>query len=327
MTDVIFTLALDRFKRPQAERPGQPFYSNYLIGRLRGFDDPPFNPKAKYKWIIGMLRALNLVDPEKGVVGAFVPLSCFRKLLIPAIRMHRFPLSRQEEPEGVEHLLQFSEKKEHKFEDPDLDYPAAALKDVQQRSLTGLGLPKDPWPPVDPSQEKQILLHIRAKTQRRKLTNAKELKQILESQYRANVTVISDSWLPKTFKEQAVTYNSYQYIISAHGAHLANAIFCREGTKIVEIFCNKHKLDLNPDPTLRERGPNTSFKDWWGGSYAQWFEPYTRRVGIDHFERGEKMPEQCEGHFSDIMINIPETLPLIANRFGLVPREATAVQA
>jgi len=192
------------------------------------------------------------------------------------------------------------------------------------RNDTGLGLPNEPWPQEhDADTDKQILLHIRGKTQRRKLTNADELKTLLETKYRANVTVLSDAWLAYTFEKQSSTYNQYQYIITAHGAHLANGFFCRVGTKIVEIFCNKHHHDLNPDPTLTERG-DASFKDWFGGSYAQWFETFTRRLGIDHFERGENHPERCgtaaDGHFSDIDIHIPEALPLIVNRFGLVPR-------
>ena len=147
-------------------------------------------------------------------------------------------------------LFRFLEKKERGFVDPELDYPVAALKDIQQRSLTSLGLPREPWPPADPREDKIILMHIRAMSQQRKLLNAVELKNTLESQYRVYVTMLTNRWLAYNFTTQAKTYNQYRYIITGNGAHLAN-------------FCNKHKHDLNPDPTLTERGANTTYERWW----------------------------------------------------------------
>jgi len=98
LTDVLFTLQLDRFHRSELanerEAQGLPFYPHYLAGRLRGFDEPPLHHKAKYKWLLGMLRVLNLVNVQEGMVAAHIPLSCFAKLLVPAIRIHRFPLSK-----------------------------------------------------------------------------------------------------------------------------------------------------------------------------------------------------------------------------------------
>jgi capsular polysaccharide biosynthesis protein len=41
-----------------------------------------------------------------------------------------------------------------------------------------------------------------------------------------------------TLKEQAQVFNSHDILIMVHGAQMANAIFTKEGTKLIEVGCN-----------------------------------------------------------------------------------------
>jgi capsular polysaccharide biosynthesis protein len=51
---------------------------------------------------------------------------------------------------------------------------------------------------------------------------------------RFGFTTLSLSGL--SFEEQVRLFNNAEVIVSPHGAGLANLVFCKEGTKIIEIF-------------------------------------------------------------------------------------------
>jgi len=347
LTDGIFSFILDRYQRStQQDGPyynmhslvnnedKDPYYRRYLIGKFKGYEPPTYRRNFGYGWQYEMMGVLGLIQPgpksEGGTaIQGHYPLTCFKKLLVPTLHMQRYPVNSIEDPKGYQLFREFSE-----MGAPYHTYPQAALRDMHQRALQNMGFPHEPWPQDDDEEDdkgvvkdKPILIHVRAKSQRRKLLNALELKTIMERQYHVNVTIVQEDWLKYSFTQQAQTYNQYPYIITAHGAHLANAVFMRPKTKVLEIFCNKYSVDLNPNINLTTWDQTTtSHKDWWGGSYASWFETFTRRLDVDHFEYGAENGVHCAGgvkksHASDIRIDIPKVLPLIVNRFHLVPRQ------
>ena len=74
-----------------------------------------------------------------------------------------------------------------------------------------------------------------------------------------------------SFREQVNFFSESNTIISPHGAGLANLVFCKPGTKIIEIF-----------------PPN---------SYSNIFENISRNVGLNYFS--------CEGSGIDKINNMP----------------------
>jgi hypothetical protein len=65
----------------------------------------------------------------------------------------------------------------------------------------------------------------------RNVINENELIALLD---RFGFTTLSLSGL--SFEEQVRLFNNAEVIVSPHGAGLANLVFCKEGTKIIEIF-------------------------------------------------------------------------------------------
>lgn len=65
----------------------------------------------------------------------------------------------------------------------------------------------------------------------RRLHNEDELIEALEQQ---GFTIIQLEYL--TFDEQMLLFSHAEYIIGAHGAGLANMVFCQPGTKIIELM-------------------------------------------------------------------------------------------
>lgn len=66
---------------------------------------------------------------------------------------------------------------------------------------------------------------------RRKLTNEDEILQILK---KYGFEILSTESM--SVQEQIIIFHSAKIIISAHGAGLANLIFCQPGTKVIELF-------------------------------------------------------------------------------------------
>ncbi len=80
--------------------------------------------------------------------------------------------------------------------------------------------------------KKQRLIYIsRAKAQTRKVLNEDEVRTFLER--RGFETVFLEEL---SFQEQVATLASARAVVAAHGAGLANIVFCESGTPIIECF-------------------------------------------------------------------------------------------
>ena len=75
----------------------------------------------------------------------------------------------------------------------------------------------------------------REKARRRQVTNEAELWPWLQS--RGFVKVSSEDL---TWSEQIAVFRHAKVIVSAHGAALANLVFCASGTKVVELFNRRY---------------------------------------------------------------------------------------
>ena len=112
-----------------------------------------------------------------------------------------------------------------------------------------------------PTSAPKILLFDRYDATSRHLVNASDIISKLQQSYNIQIyRVPATEWSNATLLHQAKLFNSYQYIISPHGAHLFNMIHVRPQTKILEIQC----------PVLNRR--------W--GLHQQWFSMYGPAINV-----------------------------------------------
>jgi capsular polysaccharide biosynthesis protein len=79
--------------------------------------------------------------------------------------------------------------------------------------------------------EYQRIYLSRADASHRKVTNEDQVMDVLEA-YRFKKITLSDF----SIAEQIGIFASAQIIVSPHGANLTNLVFCRPGTKVIELF-------------------------------------------------------------------------------------------
>jgi hypothetical protein len=234
MTDQLFPLALDKYYRG-SNSTKNPFYDRYLLGKYWKF----YDAYAEFFWCYDIMRAAGFLQASKpgNIVTPMTTFNwnCFESLAVPPISMYRYPINKQEDPEQFQAFTQIMDRNKWKirYDLPDsarYHFPTKALTDMRDSITNYYNLSHDPWPQEqsedaedDSTTYKQIFIHARAKKQKRKITNVQELKKRLEEDYyHVNVTLYTEEWLPLTLQQQMQVYNSYRYIITGHGAHLAN---------------------------------------------------------------------------------------------------------
>ncbi|MFL5748592.1 MAG: glycosyltransferase family 61 protein [Niastella sp.] len=89
------------------------------------------------------------------------------------------------------------------------------------------------------NQSKKIVYCSRQDTKNRTITNEKELIEVLENRFNAEIFITGNH----NIQEQANKFYSADVIISPHGANLSNALYCRPDTYIIEMLPDKY---LNP---------------------------------------------------------------------------------
>jgi hypothetical protein len=322
LTDLVFTLGLDYYvgtinqtcTTEQQQQQG-PFYPKYIQATWKKFAEEIRIPRKH--WCNEFLHTMGWIDQYKGFIDvtSHHPI-CFKKMVVPAVELFRMPYS----------LVERKIRKKQSPAGKNVELPTAALEQMRARMLQHLHLPSDPWPTAAnaTSIHKTILLHVRADAERRKMTNHVALQQLLQQNYQnVTVTILKEDWIGKNFSQQAQTYNQYQYVVTGHGAHLANAFYCRANTQIVEFFCcfGKNPIPINVSLThaqMQFLPPEAKMSHAWdGGSQRSWFSTWARRMGMDYYEVGQT---SCQYNHEDIKVNLTQAIPLIANRFGLVPR-------
>jgi hypothetical protein len=320
LSDMVFSLALDRFSRQQA-RARRPTFGKYVYARF-------FKVERSYQpdWCFEFLKAAGFLQPHEGIVSNLSKdgTVCFRKLYVPNFGLHRFPLS-FDDSASIDALRGFSILEHfmtHNFTDRSLVYPTEALDELRKSVCQGLRLPFAPWKEEDLLKEEvSILLYNRKGSPRRHWKNDEEVAHLLEKEYHVKVEIVGEEWETMSFAEQISLYNSHSHILTVHGAHEGNLIACRPSTRIVEVQC-VHPADPQPDESLSARHESTDSVAWYGST--SWFTSFSRRLGIEHFVIGES--KGCAGgrdgiHGStEIRVNATRLVHFFARRCGLTPR-------
>ena len=135
----------------------------------------------------------------------------------------------------------------------------------------------------EPTPNVTIFFYDRSDTTSRRIRNAAQLKQKLEEEYQG-VTVDlygKDEWSPfiDNATAQALLYNSYQYLIAPHGAHLANLIYARPDTKVLEVQCYM--------PTSSDQAIHQQWYSRWSPAVNLTYAVYTEVEGCK--DRGTKI--------------------------------------
>lgn len=223
INDIGLNLALDHHNRHNRDRKDEEFlYAQYIRSSKKTFYKTNTD-----KWCPYLFEAAKLVRKDD-----ILPLDenkgqyCFRKLLIPNIVGFRYPNivpnnSSNASPESEAYKWM----KMDNLSLADKEYPLEAILSFRDRIYQNFGLDREPWP-VDDSDNKEetksVLLHVRPRGQRRRIMNVEHLSRYLEAYYNVNIKLMEEEWGSFNVTEQAKVYNSYEYILSAHGGHLGN---------------------------------------------------------------------------------------------------------
>lgn len=357
LSDMLLPFALDRYYRGRTDlafpQPSinvnetdpslsfpypNPFYGKWLLGHGYAFS----RPHGADGWCRDVAELAGFIKKENHLTFPETAdhKTCFRKLIVGHPAMWRYPRSIREDPIQVKLVrkqLVVRQDLIYKHKDQALDYPTGALQDFRRSIQDAYQLPYQAWPDLhasssDNKKPKQILFHTRSDHQRRRIVNLEDLQQRLEEHYLVNITVMKDAWANYTVEEQFQTYNSFQYILTGHGAHQANGIACRPKTHIMEIFCKVRSAKLpNPKLTLKPRHfmNTTDYVDWYGASPYMWFSLWGRRLGMEHYELGQEKCidigiEERYNRNHNIELDLEMTVEMMVNRFQLIPRSRPA---
>jgi hypothetical protein len=90
---------------------------------------------------------------------------------------------------------------------------------------------------IDDDSLNSINTNITTGNERREIKEREMLEEYLKNKYSDKFKAIFLE--EKTFEEQVKLFNNSKLIIMAHGACMSNMFFCKPGTTIIEVICNK----------------------------------------------------------------------------------------
>jgi Glycosyltransferase 61 len=319
ISDYMMPLIRDRFERQTLKKleKGIPEYPNWVRMHRKLL---PYDPKI---YCNQLLIAAGFIAPEGFISENHV---CFERLFIAATAQQRFPLNQELMPIAKYELQVTKYKSSLLPSAADLtgpEYPREALVEFRQTLWQNMNLRGDPWTDqqtkVVDKVGPRILFYNRFGSRQRPWKNSHEVADILRQGYIVNIDVMGQEWNSLNFTQQAWLYNNYSHIVTVHGAHLANLIFSRPGTQVIEIApVGYKKLRLNE--SLKHREEAKDQRDWYGP--LGWFSSFTRQVGIEHFMlHAEDHIRTLRDASSGMDINSTRAVNCIVSRFGLKPRE------
>ena len=270
----------------------------------------------------------HLLDKNKKRIHKLI---CFNELIVPHYFEHRFT----PDPNSLRELHTRLLENGRMLSDP---WPTSTRSSLNASAhyIKNVNLP--PNPPI------RILLYDRKGSPRRRYRNSEEVVKYLQSKYNVYVHLLGEEWNNLSPSEQATLFNTYPNILSVHGAHLANLIYVRPYTKIIEIQC---EIEMKVQKQIRTTQPsgatnsgaylNFKYDPAWYGVAAtrkrnksqKWFRSFTRYLeGVEHFIFREKQGcIQADGtldeYYSpqDFHIDPQEFGEYIAQRFGLEKKQ------
>jgi len=160
---------------------------------------------------------------------------------------------------------------------------------------------------------------------RRQWKNAADVRRVLEERYpHVHVQLIhDDAWDQYTFQQHATIFHSASHIVTVHAGAEANLIFCRPGTRVIELAClgkwdpQAQSNVTQPPPRV---GDDLQENIAWQGPVG-WYSSFTRPLGIHHYILSDTL--NCtlgKGRIHDaaeLVVDVNMTVQFIASRMGL----------
>ena len=258
----------------QPHEPSYPWYTTpYHAAKSECAHDP-----SQQEWCCFVANKLNIFDATKAAVvshGEGQP-RCFRELWMPIHMENRFPFD-WTEPNfagNADRIRQWGNNR-HIYSSITA-FPQRKLVQMQ-RNLHRSVFHEYPMPRETAfGGPRTILILDRKGSTRRQWGNVKDTLAMIQQQFgRHNITYLGEQYNGLGPQQQAELFNAADIIISLHGAQLANLIFARSGTKVLELRDGAAKMSRD----ILVQSEATA-DEWWGA--AGWFT-FSRRIGIDHF--------------------------------------------
>ena len=161
------------------------------------------------------------------------------------------------------------------------------------------------------------MFYTREGVGRRFVSNANETKKLLERDYRVKIDLLGREWNDMTPGQQAALFNNYSHMVMPHGAQMANFVYSRIHTKIIEIFPGEAPPE--PDLSLMTWDGNMSRPSDCHG-HNGWFSSATRRMGFEYFVISD---HSAHLEAPTMPVNISRFIPFVASRFRLQRRDNT----
>lgn len=279
LNDLAFSLAVDVMVR--AKQNVTPAYGRFLYGNLRGIH---MNQDCDNVCCDMITHKLGLANASNAIQVEIDRPVCMAKLVVPNVA-------------NLRHVR-----------NAETDKALSELRERMFRATTGI-LDSTSWPETPPELP-TIFLYDRTDSGRRQLANATDIKNQLEQDYVVQVDYMGKDWkdVLTNNTEQARIYNSYRYILTPHGAHLANLIYTRPTTQLLEVQC--HMQSSRPRAI-----------------HQQWFSRWAPVIGVSHQTHTEvdgcrspdgSLPKNYSPEW--VRVNVTILVEKAATFFGLTRR-------
>ncbi len=220
--DVLFSVALLAFE----DEAQIPCFSSFIDSAGASYES------WGAQWARFVHRACGIVEPWGEILwdGAAPRPIFFRHLVVPKFMRHRF----------AHEWVSASGWRPREYIDQSSDYPQHVLEGLQRRLHSScFGEPIRSWGALrDDSPYAKLLLHDRGGSYRRRWENGAQIFAWLEQYYGerfGSMQFVSADYEDLSVREQARLFHDAEIVIAPHGAALANLVFCRPGTHILEL--------------------------------------------------------------------------------------------
>ena len=124
------------------------------------------------------------------------------------------------------------------------------------------------------------------------------------------------------FHQQATLFAQHGIIIAVHAGALANLIFCRPGTRIVELAClNPGEPQANSQLASRRHQAGDKDDIFWQGPVGL-YSAFTRSLGMEHYILSDTLNCTTVGRArrhdaATVVAAVNETVQFLTTRLGL----------
>lgn len=325
LSDLMWSVSLDRYQRNFSQSRSYPYY---VFG-----DREYLDPTVDYRdnWCLQFLQATRWFGTRVTQASTNERrLVCFDELWVPSFSLFRFPLYNEAQVRSLRHYpFMWKNFRTHDFNSKwNWQYPIPALERVRTAVAQSLDLSMEPWPtPVTTTASHDsisISFLDRLGRGRRQWMNADAVRDRLLQRFpHVHVDLVHDAaWGNLTFLQQAKLLHDASHVVMVHAGAEANLIFCRPGTRVVELACLR-KVSPSTLSNTTEPPVDPNDTEAWQGPTG-WYSSFTRPLGLQHFVLSDALI--CTGgapgarlHDSgEVVADVNMTVRFLASRFGLL---------